>query len=95
MSKLFPILTSRPDFIREQLELTYETIVLLKPVAIVFFTTYCRNLIFGADRWVDPMSFFDGHYTLRGTTIPVFFSEDVNGMDTRSRNALASQIIRA
>lgn len=88
------LLKTSPDFIREQLELTYETIVLLKPVAIVFFTTYCRNLIFGADRWVDPMLFFDGHYTLRGTTIPVFFSEDVNGMDTRSRNALASEIIR-
>src|SRR5690606_26448359 len=33
------------NFIREQLELTYETIQISKPIAILFFGDYCKDLI--------------------------------------------------
>ena len=46
---------SDENFIREQLELTYETIR-KSTLVIVFFTDYCRYLIFGADRWIDPVT---------------------------------------
>lgn len=67
------------EFIREQLELTYDTIIKIHPVAIVFFTKYCKKLIMGEDRWVNPI-FIPGEmdcFKLKGTDIPVFFEEDI------------------
>ena len=78
-----------PDFIREQLELTYDTIALLKPKAILFFTDYCKNLIFGKGRWVNPETFNNGHYILNGTDIPVIFCEDITTMSGSSLDNLA------
>lgn len=75
------LLRCNNDFIREQLELTYDTIIRIRPVAIIFFSDYCKELIFGADRWIDPASENDGHYILKGTGIPVFFSDDITVMD--------------
>ncbi|WP_293299674.1 hypothetical protein [Pedobacter sp. UBA4863] len=74
------LLDSDHNFIREQLELTYETILKLKPVAIFFFSDYCKNLIFGADRWVNPNSESNGSYILNGTNFPVFFTNDITSM---------------
>ena len=81
-----------PDFIREQLELTYDTIVELKPKAILFFTGYCKNLIFGKGRWVNPDTFDDGHYILNGTDIPVIFCEDITTMSGSSLDNLADVV---
>ena len=81
-----------PDFIREQLELTYDTIALLKPKAILFFTDYCKNLIFGKGRWVNPETFDDGHYILNGTDIPVIFCEDITTMSGRSIDNLVDVV---
>ena len=81
-----------PDFIREQLELTYDTIALLKPKAILFFTDYCKNLIFGKGRWVNPETFYDGHYILNGTDIPVIFCEDITTMSGRSIDNLVDVV---
>lgn len=86
------LLSLNHDFIREQLELSYETITKIAPVAIVFFSDYCKNLIFGADRWVDPKTETNGHYLLRGTNIPIFFSDDITVMDQSSRNSLLKKI---
>ncbi|MEA5099786.1 MAG: hypothetical protein VB011_04605 [Bacteroidales bacterium] len=76
------LLSCDHNFIREQLELSYDTISILKPKIIIFFTSYCKDLIFGADRWVDPISHnvnFDS-YILKGLNIPVIFTEDLNTM---------------
>ena len=81
-----------PDFIREQLELTYDTIALLKPKAILFFTEYCKNLIFGKGRWVNPETFNNGHYILNGTDIPVIFCEDITTMSGSSLDKLADVV---
>ena len=81
-----------PDFIREQLELTYDTIVELKPKAILFFTDYCKKLIFGKGRWVNPDTFDDGHYILNGTNIPVIFCEDITPMSGRSIDNLVDVV---
>ena len=81
-----------PDFIREQLELTYDTITLLKPKAILFFTDYCKNLIFGKGRWVNPETFKNGHYILNGTDIPVIFCEDITTMSGSSLDNLADVV---
>ena len=81
-----------PDFIREQLELTYDTITLLKPKAILFFTGYCKNLIFGKGRWVNPETFNNGHYILNGTDIPVIFCEDITTMSGRSIDNLVDVV---
>ena len=81
-----------PDFIREQLELTYDTITLLKPKAILFFTDYCKNLIFGKGRWVNPETFNNGHYILNGTDIPVIFCEDITTMSGISLDNLADVV---
>lgn len=81
-----------PDFIREQLELTYDTIALLKPKAILFFTDYCKNLIFGKGRWVNPETFNNGHYILNGTDIPVIFCEDITTMSGSSLDNLADVV---
>ena len=81
-----------PDFIREQLELTYDTIALLKPKAILFFTDYCKKLIFGKGRWVNPETFNNGHYILNGTDIPVIFCEDITTMSGRSIDNLVDVV---
>ena len=81
-----------PDFIREQLELTYDTIALLKPKVILFFTDYCKNLIFGKGRWVNPETFNNGHYILNGTDIPVIFCEDITTMSGSSLDKLADVV---
>lgn len=86
------LLNTDEGFIREQLELTYDTILQLNPVAIVFFSEYCRQLIYGHDRWVAPDSESNGHYTLRGTLIPVFFTEDIMAMSRSSRESLVNEI---
>ena len=65
------------DFIREQLELTYETIVLLKPVAIIFMSDWCRIMIDGPGRWCDSQKDGENNLTLNGTNIPVIFSDDI------------------
>ncbi len=74
------LLNTDHNFIREQLELTYETILKIKPVAIFFFSDYCKDLIFGADRWVNPSSESNGSYILNGTNFPVFFTNDITSM---------------
>lgn len=86
------LLHSNSDFIREQLELTYDTIVKIAPLAIIFFSDYCRDMIFGADRWVDPATEKDGHYILRGTNIPIFFTDDITVIDDASRMALIRKL---
>ncbi len=86
------MLKSDENFIREQLELTYETIRKINPLVIVFFTDYCRYLIFGADRWIDPVTEIDNHYIIRGTNIPVFFSDDITILDTVERGELINKI---
>lgn len=86
------LLRCNSDFIREQLELTYNTILKIQPAVIIFFSDYCKDLIFGADRWIDPDTECDGHYTLRGTRFPAFFTDDVTVMDNPSKTALISKI---
>ena len=86
------LLRCNSDFIREQLELTYNTILKIQPAVIIFFSDYCKDLIFGADRWIDPNTECDGHYTLRGTRFPVFFTDDVTVMDNPSKTALINKI---
>ena len=86
------LLGCNSDFIREQLELTYDTIIKINPVAILFFSDYCRNLIFGAERWVDPSTENDGHYILRGTNIPIYFTDDITAIDDASRMSLIRKI---
>lgn len=86
------LLSLNSDFIREQLELSYETIIKIAPVAIVFFSDYCKDMIFGADRWVNPKTETNDHYILRGTNIPIFFSDDITVMDGSSRNSLLKKI---
>ena len=84
------LLETNPDFIREQLELTYETIVKINPKAVVFFTDFCKKLIFGPGRWTDQSSFNprSGSFILNGTNIPIFFSEDVTTLDADSVDSL-------
>lgn len=86
------LLRTNSDFIREQLELSYDTIVKINPVAIVFFTDYCKRLIFGADRWVNPATEKNGAFILNGTKIPVFFSEDVTTLNAMQQQELIQQI---
>lgn len=86
------LLHCNSDFIREQLELTYNTILKIQPAVIIFFSDYCKDLIFGADRWIDPNTECDGHYTLRGTKFPAFFTDDVTVMDNPSKTALINKI---
>lgn len=86
------LLRCNSDFIREQLELTYNTILKIQPAVIIFFSDYCKELIFGADRWIDPNTECDGHYTLRGTRFPAFFTDDVTVMDNPSKTALINKI---
>ena len=86
------LLKCNSDYIREQLELTYDTIIKINPVVILFFSDYSRNIIYGADRWVDPSTERDGHYILRGTNIPIFFTDDITALDDTSRMSLIKKI---
>lgn len=86
------VLKMNPDFTREQLELTYETIVRLQPKMIVFFTDYCRKLIYGKDRWVYLDSWDTTHYVLNGTNIPAVFSEDINNLNEEELGNLQENI---
>jgi len=86
------LLKSNSNFIREQLELTYETIININPIAIVFFTDYCKQLIFGKDRWVNPDNLKNGAFILNGTQIPIFFSEDVTTINALQQQELIQQI---
>lgn len=74
------LLSRDSNFIREQLELSYDSIAILKPRAILFFSKYCKDMIFGVDRWVDPNSHNkeSDSYLLRGLNIPVLFTDDLN-----------------
>ena len=74
------LLSLDSNFIREQLELSYDSIALLRPRVIIFFSQYCKDMIFGANRWVDPNSHKkeSDSYLLRGLNIPVLFTEDLN-----------------
>ncbi len=80
------------NFIREQLELTYDTILKIEPVAIIFFTDYCHDLIFGADRWVNPNNKRNGAYLLNGTNIPVFFTDDITTLTYNKQQELINAI---
>ena len=86
------LLTCNEDFIREQLELTYDTIVKIKPSVIVFFSDFCKNLIYGADRWVNPSTERDGHYILNLTDIPVFFTDDITILNAEEQDLLVRRI---
>lgn len=86
------LLQSDSGFIREQLELTYETIVKLKPKAIVFMSDWCRCLIGGKDRWVDLDEASPGHRVLNGTDIPAFFSDDIFVLTEEEKNMLERKI---
>lgn len=89
------LLNSDHNFIREQLELTYETILKIQPVAIFFFSDYCKDLIFGEDRWINPESESNGSYVLNGTNFPVFFSNDITTMTATEQIKLIDQFQKA
>ncbi|MGL5980808.1 MAG: hypothetical protein ACRCZY_08050 [Phocaeicola sp.] len=86
------LLKSNHNFIREQLELTYETITKVNPVAIVFFSDYCKSLIFGEDRWVSPSSKVLNHFILKGTKYPVFFTDDITQLSKEEQQNLIKEI---
>lgn len=80
------------EFIREQLELTYDTIQYLQPTAIIFMSDWCRQLIDGPGRWVDSKKGQPDNLTLNGTNIPVFFSDDISILNKDEKSALARRI---
>lgn len=86
------LLKTDHNFIREQLELTYDTILKIKPIAIFFFSDYCKDLIFGADRWVNPNSETKGSYILNGTNFPVFFTNDITTMTATEQIELIKRV---
>lgn len=86
------LLKTDHNFIREQLELTYDTILKIKPIAIFFFSDYCKDLIFGADRWVNPNSEINGSYILNGTNFPVFFTNDITTMPATEQIELIKRV---
>lgn len=89
------LLNVNHNFIREQLELTYETILLIKPIAILFFSDYSKDLIYGKDRWVNPiLSTLDCH-VLNGTNIPVFFTDDITILEQQESQLLLNSILKA
>lgn len=88
------LIHSNAEFIREQLELSYDTILKLNPVAIIFFSDYCQELIFGADRWVNPTSEVNDRFTLKNTNIPVFFTDDITVLPTIAREQLLVNVKR-
>lgn len=85
------LLHSDANFIREQLELTYETIRLLNPKAIVFFSEYSKELVYGTDRWTRP-SRRGTHDVLNGTDIPVLFTNDITIMTPESLAELKDEL---
>lgn len=85
------LIHSNADFIREQLELTYDTIRLLNPRMIVFFSEYCKELVYGTDRWTRP-SRRGTHNVLNGTDIPVIFTNDITIMTPESLVELENEI---
>ena len=80
------------EFIREQLELTYDTIQYLKPSAIIFMSDWCRLLIDGPGRWVDSKNGKLDNLKLNGTNIPIFFSDDITILDKSEKDALLCRI---
>lgn len=58
------------------------------------FSDYTKDLVFGKERWINPDSFYDGHYTLNGTNCPVFFCNDIVTMSDNDKNSLVS-LLRA
>lgn len=78
------------NFIREQLELSYDTILNINPKAVVFFTDYCKDLIFA--HWVNPASEKSDSYILNGTKIPTFFTDDITTMDDTTQSAFIQKI---
>lgn len=86
------LLRTNSGFIREQLELSYDTIVKIQPLAIFFFGLYCKDLIFGADRWVNPKTEKDGRFILNGTEIPVFFTEDIAFLNESEKDKLLDKV---
>lgn len=86
------LLNCDQNFIREQLELTYATILKAKPIVVVFLSDYCKNLILGEGRWVNPLKNPDDHYVLNGTTIPVVFTEDITILTESEKECLKMDI---
>lgn len=86
------LLNCNHNFIREQLELTYETIQIIKPMSILFFGDYCKDLIYGANRWVDPKTENNSAYRLNGVGIPVFFTNDVTTLTASEQVDLIQKI---
>lgn len=86
------LLSSDHNFIREQLELTYEVIKKIEPAAIILFTDYCRDLVFGKDRWIDPDNTSDNHYVLNGTNFPVFFTDDITLLSDTEKVEIENKI---
>lgn len=80
------------EFIREQLELTYDTIIRLHPTAIIFMSDWCRQLIDGPGRWVDSKNGQLDNLILNGTNIPIFFSDDISILNIDEKNALSRRI---
>lgn len=80
------------EFIREQLELTYDTIQCLQPVTIIFMSDWCRQLIDGPGRWVDSKKGQPDNLTLNGTNIPIFFSDDITILNNDEKIALSRRI---
>ena len=78
------------NFIREQLELSYDTIVKINPKAIIFFTDYCKDLIFA--HWINPSTEKSGSYILNGTNIPVFLTDDITALDEAAQFSLIQKI---
>lgn len=87
------LLSCDHNFIREQLELTYDTILKIDPIAIVFFSDYCKEMIFGADRWINPNTEKNGSYILNGTDYKVFFTTDITLLNEIEKRNLI-QIIK-
>ena len=86
------LLKTDHNFIREQLELTYDTLKKINPVAIIFFSDYCKSLIFGEERWISPKSEVNEHFILKGTNFPVFFTDDITILNSTEQNELIHRI---
>jgi len=86
------LLSCDHNFIREQLELTYDTILKANPIAIIFFSDYCKDLIFGEGRWVNPLKDSNEHYILNGTKIPVIFINDITILTEKEQDELKKTI---
>lgn len=84
---------ANPDFIREQLEVTYESIRMMEPKVIVFLSDYCHNLVYGTDRWTRPST--KGNYdVLNGTEIPVLFIDDLTKISPDELERIQQEVER-